>query len=136
MLHRQRHFTENRVDSHRFLVENARRKGRTKHGGEFQREELADIPIVASDIHEDLLALNTALDKLKEVNPQAIERYSSDTLQGSRWQKRQKFSTFQLGLQVVYGPTQGLGCIKKSQVKVRIQKIFEILGLLSLDSSH
>lgn len=57
----------------RILVENARRKGRTKHGGEAVREELCDIPIVLSAVHEDLLALDAALDRLKTVNPQAVE---------------------------------------------------------------
>ncbi len=57
----------------RILIENARRKGRTKHGGECVREELDDIPIVLSDVHEDLLALDAALDRLKTVNQQAVE---------------------------------------------------------------
>ena len=57
----------------RILVENARRKARTKHGGDLIREELDDIPIIVSDVHEDLLALDTALDRLKSVNKQAVE---------------------------------------------------------------
>ena len=57
----------------RILVENARRKGCTKHGGERMREELNDIPVVAPDVHEDLLALDTALDRLKTVNNQAVD---------------------------------------------------------------
>jgi RNA polymerase sigma factor (TIGR02999 family) len=57
----------------RILVENARRKGRTKHGGGLIREELDEIPIVASDVHEDLLALDAALDRLKSANQPAFE---------------------------------------------------------------
>lgn len=57
----------------RILVENARRKGRTKHGGELNRAELTDIPMVVPDIAEDLVALDVALDRLKAVNPQAVE---------------------------------------------------------------
>ena len=57
----------------RILVENARRKGRLKHGGELIREELTDFPIVVSDVHEDLLALDGALDRLKAVNNQAVD---------------------------------------------------------------
>ena len=57
----------------RILVENARRKACTKHGGELIREELTDVPIVVSDVHEDLLALDTALDRLKAVNRKAVE---------------------------------------------------------------
>ena len=57
----------------KILVETARRKGRTKHGGELIREELDNIPIVISDVHEDLLALDAALDRLKVENKQAFE---------------------------------------------------------------
>src|SRR4051794_231773 len=46
----------------RILVENARRKHRIKHGGELVRAELTDIPVVVSEVHEDLLALDAALD--------------------------------------------------------------------------
>ena len=57
----------------RILVENARRKGRIKHGGELVRAELTDVPIVVSEVHEDLLALDAALDRLMTVNPQAVK---------------------------------------------------------------
>ena len=57
----------------RILVENARRKARTKHGGKLIREDVGDFQIVASDVHEDLLALDDALDRLKSVNKQAVE---------------------------------------------------------------
>lgn len=57
----------------RILVENARRKGRLKRGGALQQAELADIPVVSPEIHEDLLALDEALDRLKAIDPQAVE---------------------------------------------------------------
>ncbi len=57
----------------RILVENARRKARTKHGGELNREELSDLPVAVPDIREDLVALDAALDRLKTINPQAVE---------------------------------------------------------------
>jgi RNA polymerase sigma factor (TIGR02999 family) len=57
----------------RILVENARRKNRVKHGGELQRQELHDEAIAAPEVHEDLLALDTALDRLKKVDAQAVE---------------------------------------------------------------
>jgi RNA polymerase sigma factor (TIGR02999 family) len=57
----------------RILVENARRKNRVKHGGELARRELIDVPVVAPEIHEDLLGLDAALDRLKAVDPQAVE---------------------------------------------------------------
>ncbi|MEK6234220.1 MAG: sigma-70 family RNA polymerase sigma factor [Planctomycetales bacterium] len=57
----------------RILVENARRKKRVKHGGELARKELTDDLVVAPEIHEDLIALDAALDRLKAVDPQAVE---------------------------------------------------------------
>ncbi|MDB5344877.1 MAG: hypothetical protein JWP89_3254 [Schlesneria sp.] len=57
----------------RILVESARRRKRIKHGGDMGRQELLDVPIVASGIHEDLLALDVALDRLKAVDAQAVE---------------------------------------------------------------
>lgn len=57
----------------RILVENARRKAAVKHGGEFQRKDLDHVPVVAPQIHEDLIALDEALDRLKSVDAQALE---------------------------------------------------------------
>ena len=57
----------------RILVENARRKNRIKRGGDLQRQELLDVSIDASEIHEDLIELDAALDRLKTVDPKAVE---------------------------------------------------------------
>jgi RNA polymerase sigma factor (TIGR02999 family) len=57
----------------RILVENARRKGRVKHGGELDRVDIDCVPVIAPQIHEDLIALDEALDRLKAVDPQAVE---------------------------------------------------------------
>ena len=57
----------------RILVENARRKNRLKRGGEMNRVSIDDAPIVAPEIHEDLLALDVALTRLHSVDPQAVE---------------------------------------------------------------
>lgn len=57
----------------RILVENARRKNRVKRGGDLKRRELSDVPVVAPAIHEDLIALDAALDRLKAVDSQAVE---------------------------------------------------------------
>jgi RNA polymerase sigma factor (TIGR02999 family) len=46
----------------RILVENARRKGRRKHGGGLERVELAEVPAPAPD--DELLALDAALEAL------------------------------------------------------------------------
>ena len=56
----------------RILVDNARRKRRLKHGGGLQQIELPDVPIVAPQIHEDLIALDAALDRLKAVDEQSV----------------------------------------------------------------
>lgn len=57
----------------RILVENARRKNRVKRGGDLRRAELDDVPVVVPEIHEDLLALDEALDRLKAVDAQAVQ---------------------------------------------------------------
>ena len=57
----------------RILVENARRKARKKHGGDLTRQELQDVPEADLAIKEDILALDAALNDLKQVNEQAYE---------------------------------------------------------------
>jgi RNA polymerase sigma factor (TIGR02999 family) len=57
----------------RILIENARRRGRKKHGGEFQRADLPLAEIADSDDSHDLLALNDALERLAEHDPQSAE---------------------------------------------------------------
>jgi RNA polymerase sigma factor (TIGR02999 family) len=57
----------------RILVENARRKGRVKHGGQQNRTDLDPVHIAAPQIHEDLIALDEALERLKAVDAQAVE---------------------------------------------------------------
>lgn len=53
----------------RILVDQARRKKRHKHGGDLKRIELIDAPAPADD--DRVLALDEALTKLAEVDPQA-----------------------------------------------------------------
>ncbi len=57
----------------RILVENARRKGRLKRGGQRQRVDLAHVDAAAQAPSEDLLALNEALDLLAAEDPQKAE---------------------------------------------------------------
>jgi RNA polymerase sigma factor (TIGR02999 family) len=57
----------------RILVENARRKGRVKHGGRRQRIELADACPVVEPPSDDLLALDEALTRLAERDPVRAE---------------------------------------------------------------
>jgi RNA polymerase sigma factor (TIGR02999 family) len=58
----------------RILVEQARRKGRTRHGGGLRRVDLldADVPAGPSD-NEQILLLDEALNRLTAVRPQAAE---------------------------------------------------------------
>jgi RNA polymerase sigma factor (TIGR02999 family) len=54
----------------RILVENARRKGRPKHGGDRQRVELDEVCSLAEDRRDEVLAVNEALAKLAEESPE------------------------------------------------------------------
>ncbi len=57
----------------RILVENARRKGRLKRGGNLQQVELSEDAVAAPEIHEDLIALDEALDRLKAIDAEAVQ---------------------------------------------------------------
>jgi RNA polymerase sigma factor (TIGR02999 family) len=57
----------------RILVENARRKKRVRHGGEFRRVELDDAEMPASISDDDLLAIDESLDRLAAEEPAAAE---------------------------------------------------------------
>jgi RNA polymerase sigma factor (TIGR02999 family) len=57
----------------RILVENARRKGRVRHGGGLLRVNLLDADVAAPTDDEQILLLDEALTRLAEVRPQAAE---------------------------------------------------------------
>jgi RNA polymerase sigma factor (TIGR02999 family) len=57
----------------RILVERARKKQTTKHGGHLNRRAVVETDIVAPEISEDLIALDEALDKLQASHPQASQ---------------------------------------------------------------
>ncbi len=57
----------------RILVERARRKGRLKHGGEFQRVDLPDEILIGNSTCEDVLALDEALTKLELTQPEKAQ---------------------------------------------------------------
>ena len=57
----------------RILVEAARRKGRDKHGGGLNRHDVTDLPIAAPQVDEDLVALDEALTRFAEIEPQKAE---------------------------------------------------------------
>lgn len=57
----------------RILVENARRKKRLKRGGDLQQVELADDRVAVPEVHEDLIALDEALVRLKAIDAEAVQ---------------------------------------------------------------
>jgi RNA polymerase sigma factor (TIGR02999 family) len=57
----------------RILVERARRRHRMKHGGEYQRVDLAQLDVAISEDDGMVLAVNEALEKLGEKDPTGAE---------------------------------------------------------------
>ena len=57
----------------RILVDKARRKRSSRHGGGFQRVELCAPCAAHEDCHDDLLVLDEALDRLAEEAPDLAE---------------------------------------------------------------
>lgn len=53
----------------RILVENARRKGRVKHGGERKRVDLDLVEVAGRTSDDDLLAIDEALTRLAGIDP-------------------------------------------------------------------
>jgi RNA polymerase sigma factor (TIGR02999 family) len=57
----------------RILIENARRKGRIRHGGELKRVDLDSQLAVTDDTNTDLLALDEELKRLEAEDPEAAQ---------------------------------------------------------------
>lgn len=53
----------------RILIENARRKGRLKRGGEWERVGLENLDVAVTTDNDTLLAVHEALEKLAAVDP-------------------------------------------------------------------
>jgi RNA polymerase sigma factor (TIGR02999 family) len=68
---RQHFFAAAAEAMRRILVDNARRKGRQKHGGGRVPQALEPDQVAAPEVSEDLLALDEALTRLAHVNPRA-----------------------------------------------------------------
>jgi RNA polymerase sigma factor (TIGR02999 family) len=70
----RRHFFAAAAEAmRRILVENARRKGRLRHGGGMQRQPLREEDLIAEPHDDRLLALDEALAKLAAVRPELAE---------------------------------------------------------------
>jgi RNA polymerase sigma factor (TIGR02999 family) len=57
----------------RILVEAARRKRAAKHGGGRHRHDANDLPLAAPPVDDDLIALDEALTRFAQVEPQKAE---------------------------------------------------------------
>jgi len=57
----------------RILIENARRKGRLKRGGNRERVSLDDVDVTIDGLPDDVLALDEALVKLAEEKPKMVQ---------------------------------------------------------------
>ena len=55
----------------RILIENVRRKKSLKRGRDLARQDIEIADIISSEVSEDLLALDEALNKLAESDPRA-----------------------------------------------------------------
>jgi RNA polymerase sigma factor (TIGR02999 family) len=70
----RRHFFAAAAEAmRRILVENARRKGRLRHGGDLARVNLEESEIPIEEPHEDLVALNEAFEQFAVEEPQKAE---------------------------------------------------------------
>ena len=71
--HRGHYFAAAAEAMRRILVEKARRKQRVKHGGELQRVELDDDRLVCSIPPNQILALDEALQRFDDEEPQKAQ---------------------------------------------------------------
>jgi RNA polymerase sigma factor (TIGR02999 family) len=70
----RRHFFAAAAEAmRRILVERARARGSRKRGGGCERLDLDELAVASTDRPEDLLALDEALTRLAQVEPQAAE---------------------------------------------------------------
>ena len=67
--HRGHFFAAAAESMRRILIDNARRKATTRHGGALQRQTLDPNAVAAAEPREDLLALDEALDRLAVEDP-------------------------------------------------------------------
>lgn len=70
----RRHFFAAAAEAmRRILVENARRKGRLKRGGDLQRLDLDDNALAVTENHDRLVALDEALERFAALEPAKAE---------------------------------------------------------------
>jgi RNA polymerase sigma factor (TIGR02999 family) len=71
--HRGHFFAAAAEAMRRILVDAARRKKSAKHGGNLTRHDANELPIAAPEPGEDLVALDEALTRFAEIEPQKAE---------------------------------------------------------------
>jgi RNA polymerase sigma factor (TIGR02999 family) len=71
--HRGHFFAAAAEAMRRILVEAARRKKAAKHGGGLRRHDANDLRITAPPVNDELVALDEALDRFAQVEPQKAE---------------------------------------------------------------
>jgi RNA polymerase sigma factor (TIGR02999 family) len=71
--HRGHFFAAAAEAMRRILVEAARRKKAAKHGGGRHRHDANDLPIAAPPVDDDLVALDEALTRFAQIEPQKAE---------------------------------------------------------------
>jgi RNA polymerase sigma factor (TIGR02999 family) len=71
--HRGHFFAAAAEAMRRILVEAARRKRRDKHGGGLSRHDVTEVQVAAPPADEDLIALDEALTRFAQVEPQKAE---------------------------------------------------------------
>lgn len=70
----RRHFFSAAAEAmRRILVENARRKRRQRHGGEWKRVDLAGLDVAVTAEDDQLLLVNEAIAKLEKEDPESAE---------------------------------------------------------------
>jgi RNA polymerase sigma factor (TIGR02999 family) len=57
----------------RILVDRARRKGRVRHGGQYERVDMEHVTLATEDSDDTVLAIHEALEKLALESPQKAE---------------------------------------------------------------
>jgi RNA polymerase sigma factor (TIGR02999 family) len=71
--HRGHFFAAAAEAMRRILVEAARRKKAAKHGGGLHRHDANELPIAAPPVDDDLVALDEALTRFAQIEPQKAE---------------------------------------------------------------
>jgi RNA polymerase sigma factor (TIGR02999 family) len=72
--HTRAHFLAAAAEAmRRILVENARRKRRVRHGGQFRRVELDELQICVENLGEDVVAISEVLDRLAQTDARSAE---------------------------------------------------------------